>query len=384
MLAWAPFALGTAAAGLYVPAIRRRPALLAALVSAAWACLLVAYHFRPEGAASWNGDATHFYRMAAEWPWRPGGWWRYRVLVPWLVHVLPLTVNLAYALLAFLSVAAAGPLLSLLLRDLGYGTAARHAGVALYLASFAPLYNSYNYALPDPAAMAVLLLAARALARGRDRELALWLAIGCVTKEVVLFLVPVRWLLRRGEEGNARGLLRTAIVAAPAGLLFLALRLLPGEAANYAGFVTGEAFLFPWKHQPDNVARLYSPFAAGWALVALAAMRPTRWAAAGAAFALVAVASLLVTDAGRMLVYLLPFAVPMMLDAAALGPGEERPSAAGLAALALAAISMRLWEPFLLLWRVPVEVRRGAALALLPVVALLAVRALRERAAPRP
>ena len=124
-------------------AIRCRPALLATCVSIVVSCLFVAYHFRPAGPASWEGDAALFYRMADEWPWRPSGWWRYRVLVPTLVHASPLSAHLGYALLAFLAVAASGPLLSLLLRDLGHGTAARHAGLALYLASFAPLYNSY-------------------------------------------------------------------------------------------------------------------------------------------------------------------------------------------------------------------------------------------------
>ena len=199
LLTVAPIALGLAGLGLLLPAVRRRPALLAACLSLAVALGYGAYYLEPDGAEAWGGDASSFYRMAEEWPWRPDGWWRYRVLVPWLVHLLPCSVNLGYFLLALVSITAAGPVLSLLLRDLGYGSTPRHAGVVLYLASFAPLYNAYNYAMPDPAAMLVLLLAARALVRGRDLEFAAWLAVGVVTKEVVLFLAPVRWLLRRGE-----------------------------------------------------------------------------------------------------------------------------------------------------------------------------------------
>ncbi len=320
--------------------------------------------------------------MAEEWPWRPGGWWCYRVLVPTLVRALPLSTNLAYAAVAVLSVAASGGILSLLLGDLGYGTAARHAGAALYLCSFAPFYNAFNYALPDPAAMVVLLLACRALARGRDGELALWLAAGCVTKEVVLFLVPVRWLWGRGQGRDGAEARRTLLVAAPAGVLFLALRLVPGEAGALGGLAQMDAWLYPWRGQPDNVARLYSPFAAGWALAALGALRPSRWAVAGTAFAVLAGLCLLVTDAGRILVYLAPFAVPLMLDAAGMEPGREAPTARGVLAVALAGLSMRMWEPFLFFWRVPAPVRRGAALLLAPVVALLA-RGLR-RAPPGP
>ena len=371
LVSLAPLVLAPAAAGLLVPALRRRPAVLAALLSLTAAGVHFAYFLRPDGAAAWEGDALWFHRMAEEWPWKPGGWWRYRILVPWVVHRMPVAANVGYFAVGLLSVAAVGPLLSLLLRDLGYGPAARNAGVVLYLASFAPLYNAYNYALPDPAAMAVLLLAARALARDRDREFALWLLVGCVTKEVVLFLVPAHWLWRKSAGWDGKRLLRTMLVAAPAGLLFLGLRAAPEEARELSGFVTGNAWLFPWKHQPDNVARLYSPFAAGWALVALAALRPDRWARAGAGFAVLAGSSLLVTDAGRMLVYLLPFAVPMMLSAAGARPGLS-PAGRGLLVLGLAALSMRLWEPFLVLWAVPVEVRRPAALLLAPAVLWLA------------
>jgi hypothetical protein len=371
-------ALGIAGAALLLPPVRRRPAILAGILGWAWSLLVVAYWLRPEGAAAWEGDAAHFYRMADEWPWRPGGWWRYRLLVPALVRLLPWGTNLAYAVLAVLSVAGSAGLLSLLLLDLGYGTAARHAGALVYLASFAPFYNSFNYALPDPAAMAVLLLGCRALVRGRDGELALWLAVGCVTKEVVLFLVPVRWLWARAEGTGRPQALRTALVAAPAAAIFLLLRALPAEAGAMGGLSDMGAWLFPWKHQPANAARLYSPFAAGWALVAMGALRPSRWARAGAAFAILAGLSLLVTDAGRMLVYLAPFAVPLMLDAAGLEPGRDAPTARGVAALALSAVSTRMWEPFLFFWRVPPVARRAAALLLAPVVALLA-RGLRGR-----
>ncbi len=381
LLAFAPLGLGLAGVGLLLRPVRSRPALLAAFVGAGWSVLLCSFFLRPEGPGAWADDSTLFYRMAEEWPWRPEGWWRYRVLVPTAVHLLPLTTNLAYLLVAAASIAAAAPILSLLLRDLGYGPAARHAGVALYLCSFAPLYNAYNYALPDPAAMVVLLLAARALARGRDGELALWLAVGCLTKEVALFLVPVRWLLRRGEEGDRRGLLRSALVASPAALLFLVFRVLPSEAATYTDFVTGAAWLNPWRNEPGNLGRLYSPFAAGWALILVAAHAPGRWARAGAPFAALVLASLLVTDAGRILVYLLPFAVPMMLDGAGMGAGSGRPDARAWLLVALACLSMRLWEPFLLFWRIPAAPRNAAALLLAAVVLALALRARRPAAA---
>jgi hypothetical protein len=274
LLAVAPPALALAAAGLLLPAVRRRPAALAACLSFPLALLMTAYHLRPPERL--EGDAVHFHRMAAEWPWRPGGWWRYRVLVPWTVSRLPLPVDTGYALVAALCVGGAGPALSLLLRDLGYGPGARFAGVALHLCGFATLYNTLQPCFPDPAALLVLLLAARALVRGRDGELALWLAVGAVTKEVTLFLVPAVYLFKARRAIDPAAALRAGLVALPAGLLFLVLRTLPGEAERFTGFVGGAAWLFPWKHQPHNLARLYSPFAAGWALVVMASCRRGR------------------------------------------------------------------------------------------------------------
>ncbi len=360
--------------------IARRPAVLAALVSIAVVTPMLTFHDIRGSGRVWEGDARLYLRMADEWPWRPGGWFRFRVLAPWLARKLAppfgstptwLAVSDGYWRLAAVSIAATGPALSLLLRDLKFGTAARHLGVLLYLASFATLYNSYNYAMPDPLAMLIVVLAARAIVRGRDWELVIWFLVGALTKEIVLYLVPVRWLWGRESGLGVKAALRAGLVAAPALLVFAWLRFQPQEAKAYTEFVTGSAWLFPWKHQPDNVARLYSPFAAGWALIALSLRRPDRWTRAAVGFAIPCVLSLLITDAGRMLVYLTPFAIPAILRAAG---ADERVSRRGLIAILLVCLSMRLWEPFVPLWQIPVLVRRPLALVLALVCASLVYR----------
>ena len=61
--------------------------------------------------------------MAAEWPFRPGGWWQYRILAPFIVHVVPLGTNHGYALLAVALGTFAGALLRAfvnLLVDISY------------------------------------------------------------------------------------------------------------------------------------------------------------------------------------------------------------------------------------------------------------------------
>jgi len=346
---------------LWAKWIRDRPALLATLASAAVVLPMLALHDVMWSGRSWEGDARLFFRMADDWPWRPGGWFRFRVLAPWLARSLANNASDGYWRLAWFSVAATGPALSLLLRDLKFGDVARHLGVLLYLCSFATLYNSYNYAMPDPLAMLILVLACRAIVRGRDWELAIWLLLGALTKEVVLYLVPVRWLWGRESGLGVTSALRAVLVAAPAVLVFGYLRFRPEEIGEYTEFVRDKSWLFPWKHQPDNVARLYSPFAAGWALVALSLRGPNRWTRAALGFAVPCLLSLLVTDAGRMLVYLTPFAIPAILRAAG---ADDRISRRGLVAILLVCLSMRLWEPFLPLWRVPIMVRRPLALVL--------------------
>ncbi len=361
--------------------IVRRPALVALVACTGVAYTMLSFHARAL-PGDFVGDARHFLRMAGEWPWRPGGWFRYRVLGPWIARalgslpddVVPDVAGYGAArgwfLLALGSLALLGPALVLLLRDLRFGIAAQHLGVLLYLSSFALLYHSFNYALPDPLALLLLVLACRAIVRGRDAELAVWLLLGGLTKEVVLFLVPVRWLWARrdGHGLDVPAALRATLPALPALAVFAWLRFRPDEAANYTGFVAGNAFLFPWRHQPDNVARLYSPFAAGWALIALAALRPDRWTRAALGFLAPCAFSLLFTDSGRMLVYLTPFAIPAMLRAAG---ADARVPRRGLIALLLVCLSMRLWEPFAVLWKVPLFVRRPLALLLATVCAWL-------------
>lgn len=149
----------------------------------------------------------------------------YRIAVPWLVHVSPLSHTLSFELLAWLSAGGAAGFAYLLMRRLG---AARSLSSALALTlALSPamlvvgLRGGRN---PDAATMLFLMAGTLFALQRRTRLLAATLALGVLVREAELFLIPLAyalWAERWWDRGAAR---RALAVGAPALLICISLR----------------------------------------------------------------------------------------------------------------------------------------------------------------
>jgi hypothetical protein len=150
----------------------------------------------------------------------------YRIGLPWLVHVLPLSHTLSFELLAYAAAGGAAAFAFLLMRrlDAPRGLA---AGLALALAISPPmlivgLREGRN---TDAITMLFMMAATLFAVERRPRALAVTLLGGVLFREAVLFVIPFAyalWATRAWDAGAAR---RTALVGAPALLALLALHL---------------------------------------------------------------------------------------------------------------------------------------------------------------
>ncbi len=301
-----------------------------------------------EGAP--RGDDLIYERMATD----PFGThtfpFAYRIGVPWLVHALPFSNALSFALLGWAAAGGAAAFAYLLMRRLG--AARRLAGALALLLAVSPpmlivgLRAGRNV---DAATMLFLMAGTLFVVERRSRALAVTLALGVLAREAELFLIPLAyalWAERRWDPRAARSVLA---VGAPALGVFVALRVaIPtvggAEVPGYGGSLVGARLSLLEAGLRDGLAearRLLSVYGPLWiaAPPALSAMGFARRGLVLVAAALVAMTFAL--DWGRMIFLAAPVFYPASAFVLGRHPRWRAPALAAFGLLiALYAIHM--------------------------------------------
>jgi hypothetical protein len=263
--------------------------------------------------------------------------WGYRLLHPWIVGTQPARAMVrSFRDLALLSLLLCGGLLYAFLRRLGHGEAASLLGVLAYAASDPVLEAVRVPFLGEPAALLTQMAFVVALESGAGLPvLAFLLAAGSYAKESTFFLVPLVFLARRRAIGTARALRAAALAALPAAAIVLALHYhwtpwvsvprpaLDGALAAAALKVLGETWaetaqalllggLLPLALL-GALRRPARPYLARYGYLAclLLAVSVTAWWNVPASQAV----PLFSVNTRRILIYALPFLVPLALIA---------------------------------------------------------------------
>src|SRR5262245_10912802 len=151
--------------------------------------------------------------------------WGWRVLTPWLVHVLPLPASRGFPWVGYVFLTLSGGLLFLFLRRLGCGPLASLLGVAAF--AFSPSVEAsvaYPF-LAEPLTLFLVMALLLCLEVGCGAgPLALVLTLGALSKEIVLLLLPVVFFARRDRDGDARALTTTLVAGARAVLATVLMR----------------------------------------------------------------------------------------------------------------------------------------------------------------
>jgi len=307
-------------------AARRRlqplpPALLVGVLCFALAAVLTVVLTRQAGL---SGDEPYYARMADHPPGPHNFPYAYRVLVPYLVHVLPFSHAFSWELLALLADGAAAGALFALLREFAV---AERLALALALC-FAVSPNLLvvllrNGISVDAAAVLVITLGTLFIVRRERLALAITLLAGAMVHESCLFLIPLAYAVWAERPIDRDALRDLAIVAAVPVLLYVYLRTsIVALGENYQPGYEGP-FLAErvdvirdalgsgdWKQEVRRVAIVYGPL---W-LAAPFALRQLRFARRGLVLVALCVFSwTFALDWGRAIL----FATPVIYVAAA-------------------------------------------------------------------
>jgi hypothetical protein len=266
-----------------------------------------------------RGDERIYERMATD----PGAThtfpFGYRVLPPWLVHVLPGGHTLGFSVLAWLAAAiAAGCMFALLERQ----RVARHISIPLAIALAAcPVLLAADVRQgrsPDPWSVAVLSAGALCITARAPRALCAVVLVGALNREAALFLIPWAYAAWARRPLDPAALRRVALVAATGLVAYAALRLaIPTvgreSVVGYGdGLLDGRVDVVDQVFETPGIAlrRLALAFGPLW-LVAPLALRDFDWARRALAFAVpVALSMTFALDWGRIAVLAAPAVYP--------------------------------------------------------------------------
>jgi hypothetical protein len=209
--------LNSAAALATVP-----PAVTVGLLCLALAGLIDAF-IRHESRLT--GDEPYYERMATH----PGGPhnfpYAYRVVIPWLVHVLPFSHAASFTLLALLAIGAAGGAMYALLAQFDVDPR-----LALALTIGFALSPTLLVALPrhgrsvDPASILVMVLGCLFIVRRQRVALALTTLIGAGIHESSLFLIPLAYAVWAQRPLDREALRDTLLIALLPVIAYVVLR----------------------------------------------------------------------------------------------------------------------------------------------------------------
>jgi hypothetical protein len=181
--------------------------------------------------------------------------WGYRVLTPWLVHILPVA-NAArgFRYVTLCGLTLAGGLLFLFLRRLGHGPGAALAGVVAFGLSPPVGEAIRNRFLAEPLGIVLVLAFLLALEAGAGLAVLFLLAVlTALCKEGLLAVVtPLVFFALREREGTRRALVDFAVVSVPAIAVAVGLPAwwtphLPPSLPRVEPWVAAKAALLAWR-----------------------------------------------------------------------------------------------------------------------------------------
>lgn len=172
-----------------------------------------------------TGDEPFYERMATH----PGGPhnfpYAYRIVVPWLVHVLPFSHVVSFTLLAWLAIAAAGAALYALIEEFDVDPR-----LALGLVVGFVLSPTLLVVLPrhgrsvDPASILVIVLGCLFIVRRQRVALAITILIGVGVRESSLFLIPLAYAVWAQRPLDRQALRDTVLCGILPVIAYLVLR----------------------------------------------------------------------------------------------------------------------------------------------------------------
>jgi len=262
-------------------------------------------------------DASAYYAMAKDpfvFMGVQGNPFAYRILTPWLVHVLPLATDGGFRLVTTTSILLTALTLYVFLTGpLGFSPRMGILGQVLLITDICVAYNIANYRLVDPLAYFLLILGLQFAWTQENVLFAGSMALGVLNHEMQFILTPVYYFINKSKGLDLKCLMKTTLLTCPALVCFLLLHfLISGRieepSLNPAGVVSSYV-LASWMTNPVRSIGLFIfSWSFLWATAILGYLRCYNCAKVKGLVSLVLLALLLAIpfDTSRMLAYAFP------------------------------------------------------------------------------
>lgn len=151
--------------------------------------------------------------------------WSWRLLVPTLAHYMPMSIQMNFEIIAFLSVALTGIVIFCILRKWEFSIALSCAGLILFFGmSYATKFNIRDFWLTDSTAFLFTALAILALQHRRMVAFATCVFVGTLAKESAIFAVPLCYTFTAERRWDTPALKCTFVCTIPAVMALVSLR----------------------------------------------------------------------------------------------------------------------------------------------------------------
>lgn len=192
-----------------------------------------------------TGDHLAYYRMAVNPPFSyrlPPYLWR--VTVPLLARALPFDVQWSFLAITFISLVGTAVLIYYLAKAWGFTRIFAILGMLLFVSmGFASRYTLGNFWIVDAASFLVIAVTIYLIVARHDLTYAAVLALGVTVKENALFVVPLFYTLRAEKLFDRRLAARALLLALPAIMVVVALRLGLPPSSRYSLTARLEEFI---------------------------------------------------------------------------------------------------------------------------------------------
>ena len=264
------------------------------------------------------GDALVYVRIAIQPTRFTAAPWGYRLLTPWLIHLLPLPILTGFFVVTVAGLGIAATAIGLICSSIRLSLRSSLIAPILFLLSYAGVYNLHNFALIDALAYVGTTFCLLFLVNNSLHLAALCILVTTIDKEWGIFLIPMLILAIWKQRDRGTKILLAPITTgclAPLGY-YLAVRHWPGfgdQAYNhyYTLSLVRQMLML---HQSDIVVTLLDANLLFWILA------PLGWRTLPPSFRVslwivpIALAQLLfATDGTRMLAYSYPCLIPLVL-----------------------------------------------------------------------
>jgi hypothetical protein len=267
-----------------------------------------------------NGDVGDgpVYAAMAHHPFdtahQPGPY-AFRILVPLLVWLLPLSTELSFHVLVFVGLVAGATITAVLARDLGIEPRRALLAAPLYVLPFAGVFGVYQYRMLEPETAALTSAAFLLAWRGRARVFTGVGMLAAAARDLGVTVPVAWWAAQRGPGRELRAIAQAVLLGLPIVATYLLIQILVPHPPGTAFFHSANR---AFNLEEIGIAKfLVRSLVQGYGILFLLwpigiALGTRRWRSFHL-YVLFMIPVLYEADWNRMTIYLLPFVLPSAL-----------------------------------------------------------------------